>query len=327
MIDFVNFFKNHLDTDRVSDDNLGKFGFVNLYRMTGNNPNGIYTPLITATTTAVNNFKGSVQAEDQSATLKEGATVNVDKYQQEFIDLVSLKEGIISGTWGKDSQNYQHFFPRGLDEYHQAGRGTIETLMARFNKAGEDHAGELPAGFIVPFKQITSNYIAARTLQVTLMGTTDGHKLSVASFREALEIQLMTNVLTIALNNIGNPDVLNVYFDQSIIRKPSKKKEEGEEAGEEPLRGDVPAATSVTILHGGFDVNNELSLRNPGKTLLRYYTANMPDDVVPSNTTDLQPGEEVETWVSELGAEGNLFLMVFNPDTSVAGSYEVRRVP
>jgi hypothetical protein len=326
MIDFNSFFKNHFDTKNVSNDNLIKFGDANLYRMIANNPGDIYTPLITATTAAVNNFKGAVQAEDQSKSLKEGATVNVDKYQQQYIDLVSLKEGIISGTWGKDAAEYQHFIPHGLDEYHQATRSTIETLMARFNKAGDDHKSALPGGFIDPFKAITVNYIAARTLQLTLMGAAEGQKFSAANFRTALEIQLMTNVLTIALNNIGNLDVMSIYFDQSIIRKPAKKKEEGGEEADKPLAGTVEASKSAVVMHGGFDANTEFSLTNPGTTPLKFYTANMPGDPVPGATTDLQPGEQVETWASEMGGENNLFLMVYNPDTSTAGSYEVRIV-
>ncbi len=33
---------------------------------------------------------------------------------------------------------------------------------------------------------------------------------------------------------------------------------------------------------------------------------------VPGTKVEMQPGEEVETYASEMGAEGNLFLMVYN---------------
>ena len=38
---------------------------------------------------------------------------------------------------------------------------------------------------------------------------------------------------------------------------------------------------------------------------------------------NLRPGEEDDVLCSELGADGNLFLMAYNPDTATAGSYEV----
>ena len=56
---------------------------------------------------------------------------------------------------------------------------------------------------------------------------------------------------------------------------------------------------------------------------LKFYTANMPDDVVPGNSLELAPGEEDDVTASELGADGNLFLMVYNAHATIAGSYEV----
>ena len=132
----------------------------------------------------------------------------------------------------------------------------------------------------------------------------------------------MKNLLTIAMNNIGNPDAANVYFDQSIIRRPTRKPVEGQEE-EEPLSGQVAAVSKATILHGGFDANTGFTLVNSGSTVLQFYTANMPEDPVPGTRVELQPGEEVETYASEMGAEGNLFMMVYNTSTDTAGSYEV----
>jgi hypothetical protein len=322
MIDFSIYFKNHLDTDRVSDDNMNRFGQDALQRLIANNPGGLYTALVGPTTTAYNNYAQALGTQSLSESTKEGATVDVDQLKKAFIDLVAMKEGTIRGIWGKDSGTYQKFFPHGVEEYHTSTKANIQTLMSRFVGACGQHSGELPADFDVQFKTIQGNYITARNLQLGHIGTADGNNLATANMRNILELQLMKNMLTIAMNNIGNPDALSVYFDQSIIRQSSKKKEEGE-AEEEIMSGQVAAQSSATIMHGGFDANTSFSLTNSGSTVIQYYTANMPEDPVPGTRVELQPGEVVETYASELGAEGNLFLMVYNTSTDTVGSYEV----
>jgi hypothetical protein len=62
-------------------------------------------------------------------------------------------------------------------------------------------------------------------------------------------------------------------------------------------------------------------LQNTGTVPLQFYTANKPEDPKPGTTFVLQPDEEVEVDASALGAEGNLYLMVYNPSKETKGSY------
>jgi hypothetical protein len=90
-----------------------------------------------------------------------------------------------------------------------------------------------------------------------------------------------------------------------------------------PLTGTVAPKTSVTIMQGGFDVNSMVIATNKGLVLLKLYSAAKADDKVPSTTVDLAPGEQKEVWASELGADTNTFFMVYNPDETKEGSWEV----
>jgi len=53
-----------------------------------------------------------------------------------------------------------------------------------------------------------------------------GDKTETAGSRDVVEIQLMSNLLELAKLNIGEPDKLSVYFDQSIIRPDEPAEEE-----------------------------------------------------------------------------------------------------
>jgi hypothetical protein len=90
-----------------------------------------------------------------------------------------------------------------------------------------------------------------------------------------------------------------------------------------PLTGTVAPQTSAIIMQGGFDVNSMVIATNKGLVILKLYSAAKADDKVPDTTVDLAPGEQKEVWASELGADTNTFFMVYNPDETIAGSWEV----
>ncbi len=110
------------------------------------------------------------------------------------------------------------------------------------------------------------------------------------------------------------------YFDLSLLRSAVTVNGEVEP---EPLTGTVEHEAMATIMQGGFDSNTLFNIVNTGGTSLRFYTAMLPSDPVPGSAMELLPGEETEVFASELGAESNLFLMVYNPDLTNAGEYSV----
>jgi hypothetical protein len=90
-----------------------------------------------------------------------------------------------------------------------------------------------------------------------------------------------------------------------------------------PLTGTVAPKTSATIMKGGYDINSLFKVTNKGPVLLKLYSAANAGDAVPSTTVDIAPGQQLDVWATELGAESNTFFMVYNPDETVAGSWEV----
>jgi hypothetical protein len=96
--------------------------------------------------------------------------------------------------------------------------------------------------------------------------------------------------------------------------------------GEEPLvplTGTVAPLKSVTIQEGGLDANTSKWITNTGEVPLQFYTSAKAGETVPDTVLELAPGMQKEVFISELGAEGNTFLMVYNPDEGKEGSYEV----
>lgn len=218
MIDISNFFKVQFYTYKISDDKLNMFAQDHVQRLTANNPEGKYNGILSEVTSALEAYTSAIQNESIGQAQQEAGTVETIQYMREFIEMVSNKEGIIRGTWGKDHPVYQEFYPYGSQEYHNSNKANIEDLMNRFCLAAESHITELPAGFVQQFNTIKTLYINSRREQLKLIGKTDGNKMTTSAKRRDLEKQLMRNLLFIAFENVGNAGAAKVYFDQSIIR-------------------------------------------------------------------------------------------------------------
>jgi hypothetical protein len=90
-----------------------------------------------------------------------------------------------------------------------------------------------------------------------------------------------------------------------------------------PLTGEVLPLQKITMMQGGYDANTSLLITNNGLVRIWVYTTARAEDNVPDTFLELAPGMQKEVFASELGAEGNIFLMVYNPDESIAGNWEV----
>jgi hypothetical protein len=227
------------DTPRISDDKLRKFVEVHLKRLAANNPGGIFSSLLAATTTAYDDYFGAITDEDTKAAIQKGLTKTMNDTLEEFIRAVRRREGTIKGEFDKDSAAYLEFFPQGLTEYNQSTLANVETLMARFVNASTKHVAELGQPFVDRFVGLKQAFVAARAAQLTAMGEVKGEKLGTAEARTALEDQLMDNVLTLAMKFKRDADTGMSYFDQSIIRPA------GEGDDEEPATPTPTPATPV----------------------------------------------------------------------------------
>ena len=226
MLNFKSFFKNHLDTPQISDDKLKKFTEDHLQKMISNNTGGQFDTLLTDTTNAYQTYYGAISDEGARYALQQALTMQMNNTVEAFKKAVSQKEGIIRGTFGKDNPTYQQFFPFGVTEYTEANLADIERLMDQFLTAINDHIAELSIAFQTEFQGYKSAYMSARESQLLKKAEVIDLKSASAAKRDVVEVQLMKNLLTIAAMYIGNEEMCNDYFDQSIIRRKQSEEEE-----------------------------------------------------------------------------------------------------
>jgi len=311
-MDLKRFGVNQFDTIRISDDNMKKLAETTWQRLIANNPGNIYDTLITDTATAYTDYYGAVTDEDVKTAIKEGSTVAMNGALKLFKETVSQKEGIIRGTYGADSPTYQEFFPHGITEYTKATLAAADTLMDRMVAAATAHQAELTAAFVTLFTNLKTSFIAKRNAQLHLIGEVKGKKDATLKDRDVLEKQMMTNLLTIALNNIGKPDVIDIYFDQSFLKPPAHK----------TFSGQIEPGKLINIDSRKYKKEQEITFYNEGNTALSFSLSETKDSAGLKQVR-LESNEEKKVNASELGDVSICrFLNVTNPDSIQTGSYK-----
>lgn len=315
MVRIIIFFKNHFDTKEISDDNLRKFADINLQRMVANNPGGIYDILIADTGAAYGPYFGAIGDEAVRTAVKEGSTVElyleIDRFKQD----VSRKEGLIRSLYSKGSGTYQEFFPQGLTAYSNADLGNIHTFTKIMMDAGIAHAADVGAPFVTLFTNYHNNIIAKRQAQLLLIGQVEGLKDTTETTRDTIEKQLMTNVLTIALNNIGNFSAVNTYFDESFIQRGGPSAEN--------FDGTVSSGGTANVTERTFAPDDEVTLEAQDADLEFGLVMNVDDVVAPGSGITVPAGTSQTVTASQLGdVTQNHFLNVTN-NSATDGSWSV----
>jgi hypothetical protein len=226
MINLKTFFKNHFNTTKISDDKLKKFTEDHLQRLISNNAGGEFSTLVTDTTTTYQTYYGAISDEGARYALQQALTKAMNNTVEAFKDAVSQKEGIVKGTFGKDSPAYQEFFPFGVGEYTHANLAEIERLMDQFLTATNRHVAELGIPFLTQFQDYKTAYVGARESQLLKKAEVTDLKTDSTAKRDIVEIQLMKNLYTVAGMYVGNEDKCMDFFDQSIIRREQSEEEE-----------------------------------------------------------------------------------------------------
>lgn len=297
------------DERDLFDHNLRSFTEDHLVRLSQpeNNPGGIYSGLVTSLTTKYNAYYGKITNEAVKKAIAEGTTITRNNARKECEEKISQIQGLVKFKFGETSATYQEFYPLGVREYQDAREGDIGTLFDRFVSAATTH---LTADFpdeVTAITELVEAFDTAYTARETAASQVDIAGTGKRDDRKALTMQLTTNFLTIAINNIDNPDKYDDYYDPRYLPI---------EADNGIREGTVAAGAIASVPISGLTINADtnIELKNNGPTDLLFYFAPAPDTPAPITAILVAEGQELNKTALELGfAITNTRLLVSNP--------------
>ena len=304
----LNIFAN----SRVGDAKFRMFCEFHLQGLINNNPGGIYDTIIALLSSAYMNYYGALEDEATKLAIREGKTVAMKDSRKKVSGFISRQEGLVRSKWGKDSAEYQEFYPQGVSVYLLASLGDFAIMLERYKNSVTAHAAELGAAFVTEATTLIENFLSIRSSQINLMAIVSGKRTASSISREALEMQVMENLLFIASKNVGKPEKISAYFDQSIIRLAVKK----------IRRGKVAVNSTKKILMHTFRADEMLTFKNKGNVELVF---GMCEDSLQTviNGISVPSGDSKRVTAKELGDLNHKYLNVTNIGAVAAGAYEV----
>lgn len=312
MRNLFSFFWNIFAQAKVGDAKFRVFCEFHLQGLINNNPGATYDAIIALLTTAYMNYYGALEDEATKIAIREGKTAAMNIARTEIDGFISRQEGLVRSKWGKNSAQYQEFYPQGISDYSKSPLSGYDILIERYKNAITAHAAELDPAFVTEANTKISNFLTLRAAQINLMTIVGGTRTVSAKSREDLEKQVMQDLLIIASNNVGKPEVMPIYFDQSIIRPASKK----------IYSGNVAILSSKNICIHTFEADEMVMLQNKGHAKLLIGLC--ADSLSPvTGGVLLSPGESKTVVATELGDVSLKYLNVTNASSDTSGEYEV----
>jgi len=227
MVILESFLRNPLEDDKISEANFRQMGFDHNSRMQSNNAGGLLTARAAATDIAFKQYDAVYGSKTVEEAIKKGATFGLRGYTTLALTETRQLEKLVALKFGNPSKVYLQFFPKGLTEFNNAGKGEWPQLLIRLKTATETHKIILDAATAKKFADLQTGYGTAEGDQVGSKGSVDDFRNLLAQKRQILAFEMFTNLLTICLLNIGNPAAIKTYFDQTIVDRKQSSDSDG----------------------------------------------------------------------------------------------------
>ncbi len=320
MIELMKYFRILFLSSKISRERLKDFTESHILNLTAHNPGGIFTAILTAVTTAYNNYYGDLSSEAVNLAVQEGKTIAMNESRVALEKQLSDNEKLVAYTYRNDKNTYEEFYPLGITEYNQADLGTFDTITERYKTVLASHAGDFTAGFVTDYNTARATFKTNRDAQVTAIGNVTNERSDMNTTRPALAQQLTTNLLTIALQYLGDESKSDVYFNQAILNAAFNESQTKVETTIDP-------GQTMNVFDNITKPEVQLMVENTGTEVL--YLHFMATDTTPvpvGEDTAIQPGEVRGANAGEAGwTNATRYLNITNPSGGI-GSFSVEKV-
>jgi hypothetical protein len=320
MIELVKYFRILFLSAKISRDRLKDFTEDHIQRLIANNPGGIFTASLTAITTAYNSYFGDLASEELNLAVQKGKTTAMKESRAALLKMLSDNEGLIAYKYKDNKAKYELFYPQGMDEYNHASISHLGTISGRYKSALSNNSGDFDPQFITDYNTVQQTFIDNRAAQEGAKGNVSAERSDLQVSRPELCTQLTKNLLTIALQYVGDESKSDVYFNQAILNAAFKESETRVESELGPGHNEV-VFSNITKATVGLMVKN-----NGSVPLVFGFVANETDPLVNDPDSAIEPGVEKGTSAGEAGWTAEKKILKVASFAGEVGSYIARKV-
>jgi len=178
---------------------------------------------LTVLETLHNQFTKHLSDFTNKTYIQISGTISKQDAFDDALDFIRTKEGIIKGTFRKESAEYAEFYAQGLSAYNNAKVEEMKALLNNYVLAAKKHQAKLGVDFVNEVTALQTAYETARDEQVDKKGDNSSIQAQLRDSRTELTMQLSSCILMIASKHIKNPEGFLAYFNFGLLEVDNDK--------------------------------------------------------------------------------------------------------
>jgi hypothetical protein len=218
MRDLHIYLTNPFDDPHISMDELVAFGTDHLARLIANNPGAVFAARITATTAALTGVGSAFTDDKTKLALRESKKLAKDAFRKALPAAIGKIYGAVEAQFGESGPQMKECFPKGRTVFSNCTDGALGEELQTLVNGVTDYQAQLGAPVLAAATALLTNWNAVFQTSETATGGKSSAQGAKNSARQALQLELFKNLLTLALNFPDQPEQLDVYMQQSLLQ-------------------------------------------------------------------------------------------------------------
>lgn len=119
---------------------------------------------------------------------------------------------------GKNSDGYRSFFPKGLAEYTEATKGSVDTLTQRLGALADQYSDKLEPELATEFRNLHKDWKTVLTNQTDSSAAATDDRVERQDARRRVEVELFRVVCRIGAEFPDNAAAALAFFDFGLLK-------------------------------------------------------------------------------------------------------------
>ena len=217
MYDIHKVLTNPFDDPHIGLNGLLAFTTDHQGKMADNNTNGFLTARIAATNIAVVGVNTAFAADLGKLGERKTSKKDKDDYRASMTPAISKIYVTLQGKYGEKSSKLTEFFPNGRTGFNTATDDQVGNNLQTLITAVTAHVADFSQQLVTDATALLTGWNAVYTPSESSSGAKKTAMTAKNNARAALQLELFKNLLTIALQFPRQPEMLDLYMQQSLL--------------------------------------------------------------------------------------------------------------
>lgn len=236
MRDLTRFLENPFDSASISIAELFAFTTDHLGRMTANNASGELDARITATQSALDLLESCYTDDETKLSIRKARKKVKDDYRVTVRQEMARVEGAVVARYGPGCTQLLEIFKNGRNIFNTCRDDQVASQLNVIINGVTAYEADLGAALTAQVTAVRATWMGIYTASENSTASRTATREEKLHARENLQLMLFLNLLQIATMHPRQPEKLNLYMQQSLLKNPQSSGggEEEPEPPEEP---------------------------------------------------------------------------------------------